>query len=62
MARPLVASARRTYGQLRYLLMSCLDRNAEPDDVEEQLRGDIEAWKDVSLGADYPEFQTTTAR
>jgi len=28
----------------------------------DQVRGDIEAWKDVSLGADYPEFQTTTAR
>lgn len=37
-----------TYGQLRYLLMSCLDRSAEPDEVEEQVRGDIEAWVEMA--------------
>jgi NAD(P)-dependent dehydrogenase (short-subunit alcohol dehydrogenase family) len=28
----------------------------------DQVRGDLDTWKEVSLGADYPEFQTTTAR
>jgi hypothetical protein len=37
-----------TYGQLRYLMMSCLDRSAEIGEVEEQVRGDIEAWVEMA--------------
>jgi hypothetical protein len=36
-----------TYGQLRYLLMSCMDGIAEPDEVEQQLLSDIEEWLEM---------------
>jgi len=37
-----------TYDQLRYLLMSCIDGPAELDQLEEQVRGDIEAWLELA--------------
>jgi hypothetical protein len=37
---------------LRYLLMSCIDRSAEPDEVEEQVRGNIEAWVEMADARD----------
>lgn len=36
-----------TYGQLRYLMMSCADGIPELDEVEEQLTRDIEEWLEV---------------
>jgi hypothetical protein len=36
-----------SYEQLRYLLMPCHDGMPEADDVEEQLRSDVEAWAEM---------------
>jgi hypothetical protein len=36
-----------SYEQLRYLLMPCHDGIPEADDVEEQLRRDVEAWAEM---------------
>jgi hypothetical protein len=35
------------YGQLRYLLMHCIDGTAEQDELEQQLLSDIEVWLEM---------------
>lgn len=36
-----------SYEQLRYLLLPCLDGISEPDEVEEQLLRDLQAWAEM---------------
>jgi len=37
-----------SYQQVRYLLMLCLDGILEADEVEEQLRRDLDAWREMA--------------